>query len=213
MKLKSVTVLLLLISGMAFAQVPYTEVKVGRMDPESSRAGNLFGITIGRTIDESLSYGVELNYFQKNFKDEVSVLVSEDGGIKVVEKIRNFEQTTHILPILVKLNYEHPLGFRKSPVYLRASAGLGWEFVWNKENNYVDNIHKTRFFNGVGWQLSTGLGLAISSSGNAFIDLFYNDSRVKRNKVKNEVGLPTWEELNVSGFGIKVGVSLVGFGF
>jgi len=63
MKLKSVTVLLLLISGMAFAQVPYTEVKVGRMDPESSRAGNLFGITIGRTIDESLSYGVELNYF------------------------------------------------------------------------------------------------------------------------------------------------------
>jgi len=41
----------------------------------------------------------------------------------------------------------------------------------------------------------------------------YNGSKVKRNEKTNEDGLPSWEELDISGFGIRAGVSIVGFGW
>lgn len=205
-------VLAFLATTTALAQAPYTEFKAGLMNPKSAQSGYLFGVNLGRTIDESLSWGLEINYYHKNYKDDFTVLVLNKDGLQVEQKVRNQEVTTRILPLLAKLNYEHPMGYR-SPFYLRASAGLGWELVWNTATNYVEQTHRTRFFHGFGWQLSSGLGLGISSSGNVFLDVFYNGSKVKRNQSKTELGLPTWEELDISGFGIKFGVSIVGFGW
>jgi hypothetical protein len=194
----------------AFAQAPFTEFKVGYFHPEAAEAGYMFGLNLGRMIDESLSWSFEFNYFQKSYRKETTKL-KEEGFIDPEIKALEIQFKTRILPILLKLNYEHPLGYR-SPFYARASAGLGWEMLWNVEDNYVEDAHQTRFFHGFGWQASGGIGLEISSSANFFADLFYNGSTVKRNKSVDQ-GLPTWEELDISGLGFRVGVSIVGFGW
>ncbi len=210
---KLVGCVIMLWFSLVQAQVPYTEIKVGRQDPAATKPGYLFGIMLGRAIDESFSWGLEVNYFQRSYQRTVTVAsqVTEDGNvIRTINKEVDFR--TVIIPFLLKINYEHPLAPR-SRLYLRSSAGLGWQFVWNSERNYLTGTNSTRFFNGFGWQGSVGVGLAVSSSGNLFVDLFYNNARPTRGNTKNEAGLPTWQEMDLTGFGIKIGLSFVGFGW
>ncbi|GAB4363250.1 MAG: hypothetical protein Kow0042_00910 [Calditrichia bacterium] len=210
-KIHLVLITLLIFSTTVLARAPFTEFKVGYLDPEKVKAGYIFGVNLGRMIDESLSWSFDFNYFQKTYKRTATIYGETSGNITPEIKQLELEFTTRIIPILAKLNYEHPLGY-KSPFYVRASAGLGWELLWNSEDNYVENVHKTRFYHGFGWQASAGVGFEISSSANFFVDAFYNGSTVKRNKKKVE-GLPTWEELDISGIGFRIGVSIVGFGW
>lgn len=208
--LSAICLFILQING--FAQTPFSEFKVGYFNPKDAKAGYLFGVNLGRMIDESLSWSFELNYFQKTFRKETTVATEKDKLGQYKTKQLEVDMTSRIIPVFAKLNYEHPLGY-KSPFYIRGSAGLGWEFVWNKEDNYETGEHKNPFFHGFGWQVSGGVGLEISSSANLFADVMYNQSTVKRNKEENELGYPTWQELNISGIGARVGVSIVGFGW
>ncbi len=211
-KIIFIFLILFSLSEVVFAKTPFTEFKVGYLDPRDTKAGYIFGINVGRMIDESLSWSFELNYFQKNYKKITDVAVSQNGLNRYSTKELRVELTSRIVPLFLKLNYEHSVR-PGSPLYARASGGVGWEFVWNKENNYDTNQFKNRFFNGFGWQLSGGLGFEISSSANLFIDAFYNESKVKRNKKTNSLGYPTWEELDISGLGVRLGISIVGFGW
>ncbi len=204
---------LLSIVGILWARAPYTEIKVGYMEPKAAEPGYLFGMNMGRMIDESLSWSFEANYFQRSYRKETTIYRSEtQGGITPETKQLELDFVTRIIPVFMKLNYEHPLGGR-GPFYVRASGAIGWEMVWNNEKNYLEGYEQNRFYHGFGWQVSAGLGFEISSSANFFVDAFYNDSRAKRNQSTNDRGLPTWEELDISGFGIKAGVSIVGFGW
>jgi hypothetical protein len=209
-KIISLFVLVFALIGTSSAQLPYTEIKFGYFKPVDATDGYLFGVHLGRMIDESLSWGIEINYFRKTYQELTKVPdpTQQTNPNRVTKQL---EFVTQILPIWAKLNYEHPIAPR-SPFFLRASAGIGWEFVWNREDNYQDNISDTRFYNGFGWQLATGVGMEISSKAVLFLDAFYNGAKVKRGS-DNRAGLPTWEELDISGFGLKLGVSIVGFGW
>jgi hypothetical protein len=213
MKMISYTLIFIIISGNClFSRAPFTELKVGYQNPADADAGYIFGANFGRMIDESLSWSFELNYFQKGYKRVTQIEDLQLNGIDPSQKQLELEYRTHIIPFFLKINYEHALGYR-SPFYARASAGLGWEMLWNKVDNYVSDTHKTRFYHGFGWQGAVGVGFAISTSANLFLDGIYNGSKVKRNESTNENGLPIWEELDISGLGIRVGVSIVGFGW
>ena len=207
-----VVIAFFLLTSIGFANTPFTEFKVGQYNPKDAKAGTIFGLNLGRMIDESISWSFELNYFQKSYdKNTVVYKETSPGGNTFTEVQTEVAYKTRIIPLFLKLNYEHPLAHR-SPFYARASAGLGWELLWNKEDNYEEDYHKTRFFNGFGWTANAGVGFEISSSTNLFADLFYNGSTVKRNHTKNENGLPTWQEMDITGLGLRVGVSIVGFG-
>ncbi len=213
MKNSKLMIGLLFFVSLSFAKAPYTEFKFGYIDPKAAKSGYLFGINLGRMIDESLSWSMEFNYFQKVYrKVTTDYEIQLPSGIQPTGKELEFEYKTYIIPLFLKLNLENQLG-KGGPFFLRGSVGLGWEMVWNKENNYLNNSHSTRFYHGFGWQATAGVGVQISSSANIFIDGFYNGSRVKRNQDTNEDGLPIWEELDISGPGIRAGVSIVGFGW
>ena len=213
MKYLKICIFLCLLPLLLSAKAPYTEFKFGYIDPEAAKAGYLFGLNLGRMIDESLSWSFEINYYQKVYKKVTTDYeIQLPSGIEPTGKEVEFEYKTYIVPLFLKLNLESQLGHH-SPFFIRGSAGLGWEMVWNKEYNYISETHDTRFYHGFGWQATAGFGLQISSSANIFIDGMYNGSKVKRNEETNEDGLPSWEELDISGFGVRVGVSIVGFGW
>lgn len=206
-------ILIFAIFSQAFTRAPFTEVKFGYQDLADAEAGYILGFNIGKMIDESLSWSIEFNYYQKNYKKITDIDDIElPGGLTPSQKQLEIEYTTHLLPLFIKINYENAIGY-KSPFYVRASAGLGWEMLWNKVDNYLTDTHDTRFYHGFGWQASLGVGIAISSKANLFFDGIYNGSKVKRNKTTSEEGLPIWEELDISGFGLRIGVSIVGFGW
>jgi len=197
----------------AYTNAPFTELKLGYWDPADAKEGVIWGINLGRMIDESLSWSFEFNYYQKTYSKVTTILdTSFQSGLtpSVVQEELNYK--TYIIPLFLKLNWERQLG-NPSPFFLRASAGLGWGMVWNRETNFFTDETSTRFYHGFGWQGNLGLGFQISSSANLFIDGMYNSSKPKRGKGTTEAGLPTWEELDLSGFGVRVGVSIVGFGW
>jgi len=212
-KMMLILLISILFISISHASSPYTEFKIGYFYPEDAKQGVIWGLNLGRMIDESLSWSFELNYYQKTYS-KVSAIqdTTYQSGLNPREVQEEINYKTYIIPLFLKLNWEKQLAY-KSPLFLRISGGLGWEMVWNKESNYFTDNFATRFYHGFGWQGNLGLGYQISSSANFFIDGFYNGSKPTRNKGTTEAGFPTWEELNLSGFGVRVGVSVVGFGW
>ncbi|RMI28092.1 MAG: hypothetical protein D6681_00030 [Calditrichaeota bacterium] len=204
----------LLVSMPLVAQtdVPFTEFKFGFLDPEDTGSGNLIGISTGRRIDNRLFWGLEVNYFRTVYQQVTTIADTILGGAGVKTKQLELKFTTTVIPIFLKLDYELKLGPR-SPFYFRASGALGWELIWNNENNFLLDIERTRFFQGLGWQLTTGLGIRISDKGLLFVDAIYNNAVASRNRERNELGLPIFQEIDVSGFGFKAGINIVGLGF
>ena len=189
----------------------YIEFKFGKLDPEDTGSGNLYGFSTGKRIDSRLWWGFMIDYFNSTYRQETTIADSVVGGIRFREKQLELEFNTRILTLLGQISYERGIGNEKNgPFFYRASGGIGWELIWNNEENFEEGIERQRFFNGLGWQLSTGLGLAISETGMIFADLFYNNSVANRNQDRDEEGLPVWEEINVSGLGIKVGINVLG---
>ena len=190
----------------------YVEFKAGGLSPKDTGAGNIFGISMGRRIDERLYWGFEANYFRSSYTKSTVVAEFDSGGIQFRERQIELEFATRIISLFLKLDYELRLA-RKSPLYFRAGSGFGGEFIWNDENNFVEDIERRRFFNGFGWELSSGLGVRISSTSILFFDIFYNDAAGRRNNDRNENGLPIFQEIDVSGWGFKFGINIFGLGF
>ncbi len=201
-------------SQISYAQNPrpFTEFKFGMLDPIDTGSGNILGISTGRKIDNRLYWSIEINHFKTTFRKTTTIADSIVGGITFTKEQVELEFTTRIIPIFLKLDYELEMG-EQSPFYFRASGGLGWEFIWNHENNFVEDIERTRFFNGLGWQVTAGLGLKISRDGLFFFDVVYNDSEATRQNERNEAGLPTFQQIDVSGFGFKAGINILNLGF
>jgi len=195
---------------------PFTEFKFGGMNPEDTGSGNLFGITTGHQLDSRLFWAFEVNYFKTTFRKETTVATDSGGNDTFVDvKQLELEFNTIIVPVFFKIEYRLDLGDAdvEGPLYFRAGGGLGWNFIWNNENNFIEDIERRRFFNGLGWQMSAGLEVRISEYGYVFFDGFYNDADATRNGERNENGLPIWQSLDVSGYGFKVGLRIMGLGF
>ncbi|MCB0291150.1 MAG: outer membrane beta-barrel protein [Calditrichaeota bacterium] len=191
---------------------PYAEFSIGSINPKDTGIGNVFGISTGRRLDDRLYWGINVNYFKTSYLKITTVADSGVGGINFSTKEVELDFTTRILSLHLLISYELKLG-EDTPFYYRASAGAGGEFIWNNENNFLEDIDRTRFFNGFGWQLTTGLGLKISRAGVIFADILYHNATARKNRERNERGLPTFQEIDVSGFGARVGINIIGLGF
>jgi hypothetical protein len=207
--------LLILFSGCLFAQGgsrhSFMEFKVGYLKPEDASGSNMLGFSVGRKLDDKLYYGAEANYISSTYRRTTTIAVIDSGGVRVTDKQLELDFRTRILSLLLQISYETRLD-SAGTVYFRASGGGGMYFVWNDENNYIDNIQRTRNFNGLGWQLTTGLGMPISRTGMIFIDAVYNYALLSKKLNDNEFGLPTFREINLSGFGVRAGINLIGVG-
>ena len=189
----------------------FLEFKFGKLDPEDTGAGNVYGISAGQRIDSHLWWGAAVDYFSSTYRVETIIADSVVGGIRFREVQRELEFDTRILKLFGQISYSRR--FRdsrsyKSPFMYRASGSLGWELIWNHEENFVEGISRQRFFHGLGWQLSGGLGLQVSERGIVFADIYYNNSTASRNEDRDEQGLPVWEQIDVSGIGFKAGINV-----
>ncbi len=188
----------------------FIEFKFGTMRPEDTDQGNLLGFSTGRRLDDRLYWGFEFNHFKSSFQKETTVAEFDSGGINFRDKQLELDFTTRIVSMFLQISYELRLA-PQSPVYLRASGGGGLELIWNNENNFLNNVERTRFFNAFGWQVTGGVGIRISKSGIIFFDGLYN-SAVATKKLEPQNGLPTFREIDISGVGFRVGVNVFGVG-
>lgn len=199
------------ISSLFAQNMPYSEFKAGLMNPKDAKTGWMFSYGTGKTIDEAFSWVVEFSLYAKRYSKVTAVDTLLGDQISEVLKQKELDFSTYLLPILFKITFDKKTA-PHSPLMLKGSAGLGYQFLWNREQNYLTKNKETRFYHGFAYQLSFGFGLEMSSSAVLFVEAFYHGGKVKRNKTKTEDGLPVWKEVNMGGPGIRFGINFVNFG-
>ena len=200
----SVVLVTLLSGSVVQAQMKLSAIKIGYLNPKDADGGLLLGTDFAVPIDETVQLGISTNFFYKNYKKISTIAVGEEtGGIQESTRQQQLEYSSIALPLYGMINIVIP-----STRYFgyQIHGGLGYEFLFNKENNYVDDKSERRFYHGISWEASVGFHYIIGSRSAVTGEILYHSAKVSRNKDKTVNGLPTWSEVNLSGLGFRFGI-------
>ncbi|MCP4631660.1 MAG: hypothetical protein GY855_01945 [candidate division Zixibacteria bacterium] len=191
----------------------YTEIKVGYLNPDATNGGLLLGIQSGSQVDETVSLGLELNYWRKKFEKKVNVDVDTSiVNIPTTTTKVLYKHTVHYIPILATLKINIPVG-PDVPVAPFAGASLGYAFahIGYKFNdpdvveNGVTSSPDKGYYGGWNWRVFGGASFAIGSMSNLNLGVMYNGAKVS----KSESG-GVERELDLDGLGFYASVVLLG---
>jgi hypothetical protein len=210
MKKNGIIAALIIFTSFLFSQDKSTEFHIGFLIPKAAKTGFIGGINLGRTIDENISWAVEFNYYGKSYKKETAVAEYDEGSGTVQETLTEIENSITMLPVYFKLIFNTPVS---SKLDMRIGGGIGYEVLWNKENNYIDHVHKTRFYHGFTWQIGLGASTQLSRASDLFIDLIYHNGSPSRSEGETIEGLPIRKEVNMSGIIFRIGIRIFSIGF
>jgi hypothetical protein len=204
--------ILMTMSSFLLAQnMPYSEFKFGVMNPKNAKTGWVFSYGTGKTIDETFSWMIDFGLYAKQYSQTTAVDTTIGSQINETTVQKELEFSTYLLPIMFKITFDKKMS-PSAPVTLKGSAGLGYQFLWNREQNFLTGNKSNRFYHGFAYEVSLGAGMQMSSSAVLFVEAFYHGGKVKRNRTTTEDGLPVWTEVDMSGPGIRVGINFVNFG-
>ncbi len=207
-----ISVLCLIFPGIVFSQSnstaratqPYVEFKVGQLKPNDTEDGILFGLSSGRRIDDRLFWAFEADYFYTSFTEATNVAGSGTDQVFV-------DFTTSILTFLFQVYYEARMG--PGAFFIRGSGGMGLDMIWDKQRNLQTNLSRSEFYTGFAWQLTGGIGWQISRRGLLFFDTVYHGSSFTSSDTQIVNGFPVTTSIDVSGFGFRAGINIIGFWF
>lgn len=198
--------ILLVFVGSGFAQQSrIMEFGVGYLNPKGTEPGLLLNGSYGVSFDERVDFSLGIGFFHRNYTKNTAVAdTSYQSGINETTVQRLLEYNTTLLPISANVNVRMPF---QPPVYWIFGAGLSYQFLFNTEHNFEDNIKEKRNYNGWGWTARAGIEYLLGSRSSIVIEAIYNAAKVRGNKDKS-LGLPVWNEVNVTGLGIRTGLRL-----
>ncbi len=200
-------VLVLGIAGFVHAQgVRVLELRGGYLNPKGTNAGLIFGGSYGVSIDERVDLSLGFSVFHKGYQKETAVAdTGYQSGINERTVMRELEYSTTLLPIFVGANVRFPF---QPPLYWYVGGSLTYQFLFNTENNFQEEIKEKRNYRGWGWMVRAGIEYTIGSRSSVLMEAFYNIGKVKRNVKETVEGLPVWDEVDVSGLGFRAGLRL-----
>jgi hypothetical protein len=194
--------ILLLAASNSSAQLHISGIRLGYLDPKDSKAGLMLGMDLTSRVDESVELGATVNVFRRNYQKITPVAKSSSaGGLEETTVQKELEFTTFFLPIMG----EAIVHFSDDDFHWFANGGLGYEMLWNNENNFVDRKKERRFYSGFVWMVGGGFQYRIGSRSAVIAEIFYHDAKVKRDETKKD-GLPVWSQVNLSGIGFRGGL-------
>jgi opacity protein-like surface antigen len=193
------------------AAKPFTQFRFGTLNPKDATSGLMLGVRVGRDFDNQILVGFSADLFWKTYTEESVIADSVTAGGTVYSTVqREVDYKTLILPLMLTIDVQIPV--QNSPIKPYFGGGIGYQLLFNKEDNFVDKISDSRFYSGFGYQFEIGAEYQMSPHTGFTLEGFYNGCKTKRDG-DGESGLPTWEEVDISGFGFRVGLVLRGWGF
>ena len=203
-----ISTLYTLLNAQIFDRGPTIQHKIslGLYSPPKIESGLNIGYGYYRYIDEMVSAGVGLDAFWTNYKKVSSVGIEDTTGLGQTITTQQVEvNMTSYLPLLmgtVRVTLPFELG-AFSPY---TNVSLGWNILFNNETNYVTGEQTFRFFNGFGWGLGAGASLDLGEKSSIGIETYYRSAKMKANVDETELGLPIYDELDMTGLGLQIGL-------
>ena len=192
-------------SAYADKQSAYT-IRVSYFDPESTAAGFTFGGSAGAVFDDIVTLGVGTDVYFRNFTQDSKVATQEyiDGSSSTLN-VTEIQYTTLIVPLMAELTVRIPIVWKLS---VFGHGGLGFDVMWAKEENYVEGLTDNRWYAGFAWMGGAGLSIKLGTDTSLYAEGFYKHSKVKRNRDDLTENMPVFEEVDLSGLGVRLGVAL-----
>lgn len=205
---KSIVILIFLTSIIA-AQGKYTEFKVGLLNPKDAATGFFGGLTFGRSVDQNLGIALEVDVYKKSYKKEEEIDTTQIHNISTTDVMLTFEQNAWLFPIFFQFQY---LSEITPVIHLKVTAGLGYEFLYTNYNDFENKRKDSFFFHGFAWHVDAGVSYPLSRASDFFGEILYHGGSPSKDK-KNQNGFPIRTEMDMSGFGLRVGLRVYNFGF
>ncbi len=182
------------------------KVSVGAYKPPDIDSGMNLGYGYYRFIDESVSIGFAVDLFKTNYKKMSEVGVADTTGLGQTISTQQVEvdMTSYLFPLMGSVKIGLPIEMGSFLPY--SNLSLGWNNLFNNETNYVTQEQKFRFFNGFGWVLGVGARMDLGDKSSVGLETYYRSAKMKANVDETEAGLPVFDELDMTGFGVQVGL-------
>jgi hypothetical protein len=202
-----ISILFTLLSAQIFDRGPTIQHKIsfGLYSPPEIESGLTIGYGYYRYIDDMVSAGVGIDAFWTNYMKVSSVETEETGlGQEIITQQVEIDMTSYLLPLMGTVRVILPFELGAFSPYTNVS--LGWNILFNNEKNYVTGEQTFRFFNGFGWGLGTGVSLGLGEKSSIGIETYYRSAKMKANVDETELGLPIYDELDMTGLGLQIGL-------
>lgn len=203
-----ISTLCTLLNAQIFDRGPTIQHKIslGLYSPQEIESGLNIGYGYYRYIDEMVSAGVGLDAFWTNYKKVSSVGIADTTGLgqTITTQQVEVDMTSYLLPLMGTVRVTLPIELGSFSPYTNVS--LGWNILFNNETNYVTGEQTFRFFNGFGWGLGMGASLGLGEKSSFGIETYYRSAKMKANVDETELGLPIYDELDMTGLGFQIGL-------
>lgn len=206
MRNKLLLFIALFLVAQTYAQnVRVLELRGGVLNPKGTPSGAIFGGSYGVAVDERVDLLFGVDVFHKGYTEKALVASETSEQVTQNTYTETVDYKTTLIPISAGAVIRIPFA---KPINWYVGGNLAYQFLINKEENYVLDKSQNRTFGGFGWNARAGVEYIIGSKSALIGELYYNGGKVKRNQDKTEQGLPIWDEVNVSGFGLRFGLRL-----
>ena len=202
-----ISTLFTLLNAQIFDRGPTIQHKIslGLYSPPEIESGLNIGYGYYRYIDEMVSAGIGMDAFWTNYMKASSVETEETGlGQEIITQQVEIDMTSYLLPVMGTVRVILPFELGAFSPYTNVS--LGWNILFNNETNYVTGEQTFRFFNGFGWGLGAGASLDLGEKSSIGIETYYRSAKMKANVDETDLGLPIYDELDMTGLGLQIGL-------
>jgi len=203
-----IAIALMLCQASAAYSQSVLKIKVGTFNPKDAKAGLLVGISTGRQVDERVDFGIGADLFIRKFTQETEVSVdttSQQTDPQIVQT--NLSYSMYGLPIMVHIDARI---LPDAVVIPYVGIAGGYELLFSREANYLEDKKDNRLYGGFGWQAMVGAEYPFGSSSAILGEIMYNGCTLSRSQGSSEAGFPLHEELDFSGLGFRIGMRLGG---
>jgi len=199
------TLILAASSAYAGKKDAYT-LRVSYYEPESAVAGFTFGGSAGAVFDDIVTLGVGTDVYYRNFTKDSKVATQGyvDGSSSTLY-VTEIQYDTVIVPVMAELSIRIPIVWKLSAF---GHGGLGFDIMWTKEQDFATGVSDSRWYAGFAWMGGVGLSYKLGNDTALYAEGFYKHSKVKRNRDDLTVDMPVFEEVDLSGLGVRLGVAL-----
>ena len=202
--------LLVFFTLVDFASAQSSEtLKIGGFYPEESLDnGIIFGLHLKRPVDERMDFGFSAEYFGVKSTDSTEIQKNDFTAGN-----EELEESYIMVPIFLTLDYRLIIDFPFTPF---VGGGAGYILLWDKYDNYYhdSSIEEdyTDLYHGFGWEAYGGIMMNISTKSVLVGEAFYTSGKpsCKEKDDEDAIGRPTRTELDISGWGFRIGIRFKG---
>jgi len=188
--MKKLLLIMLLCSAGVFAQHSASAFKLGVFSPSATKSGFIIGYEWGRYIDEALTVGWSLDWFNKSFTDESLVdKYNQFNGVEQTINELRAKTSVNDFPLMFNITGKIQTGPRTQAYITGAIGGELLLIDYRSYDNPDESETKGAF--DFDWRVGVGMLYELGRRSDVFGELSYHYSQ------------PSWDYSVVDSYGRK----------